>query len=264
MSAFFNPIKTHFGYAALAPPNPLQIFGSNLKGWYAAWDAATLFTDTARTTPVSADGDAVGGWADKSGNGNHLQQATAGSRPLYKTSIQNGLSVLRFDGTDDFINGVSNFVWSATNAVTICVLAKANAYASGIQTAAGELTNGTPANTVGVVRRTASGTFGFATYDGVSANISDSQAGADTAWNSLIGSASATSIIQYVDGTGTSTLSAGAPATGAQPFVIGSRATSVADVWSGDILDVFILNASISTVAQIGAVYAWHQYLRGS
>lgn len=264
MSAFFDPIRTHFGYAALAPPNPLQIFGSNLKGWYSAWDRTTLFTDTARTTLVAADGDALAGWADKSGNGNHLQQAIAGNRGLIKFGIQNGYSVLRLDGTDDFISGVSNFAWSAANAVTICVLAKYDAYSAGTDTLAGFRSNAVPANTVASIERTASGTFSFTSYDGVSANVSDTQAGTDTAWNSFIGSGSVTSRILYVNGAGNSTLGGITPATGSQPFAIGSRATSAADVAGADILDVFILNKTIATAAEIGAIYAWHQYLRGS
>lgn len=52
-------------------------------------------------TPASADADPVGYWPDQSGQANHLTQATAGFRPLYKTAIQNGLPVLRLDGSDD-------------------------------------------------------------------------------------------------------------------------------------------------------------------
>lgn len=49
---------------------------------------------------VSADGDAIYQVNDKSGSGNHLVQATAGFRPLYKTGIRNGRSVSRWDGDD--------------------------------------------------------------------------------------------------------------------------------------------------------------------
>lgn len=264
MSSFFSPVNTHFGYSAVSPPNPLQIFGSNLKGWYAAWDAATLFTDTARTTQVSADGNAVAGWADKSGNGNHLQQATAGSRGLYKTAIQNGRSVLRLDGVDDFINGVSDFVWSSASGVTICVLAKYAPYASSTNTLCGQRANGTPSSTVATIERTASGMGTASFYDGVSANVTDGQAFTDTAWNSFVGSGSVTSRILYVNNTGTSTLGGVAPATGAQPFTIGARTTSAAECAAADILDVFIIDRPIASASEVGAIYAWHQYLRGS
>jgi hypothetical protein len=50
-------------------------------------------------TPATASSDPVGYWADKSGNGRHAVQATAGNRPLVGT--QNGRKALTFDGTDD-------------------------------------------------------------------------------------------------------------------------------------------------------------------
>lgn len=49
------------------------------------------------------DGDPVATWSDLSGNGNHATQATAGLRPLYKTSILNGRPVVRFDGAGDYL-----------------------------------------------------------------------------------------------------------------------------------------------------------------
>ena len=79
--------------------SPLDIAGLQL--WLDGSDIATLFQDSAKTTPVTADGDVVGAMADKSGNGRDLLQATTANKPLYKTAIQNGLSVVRFDGTDD-------------------------------------------------------------------------------------------------------------------------------------------------------------------
>jgi len=51
-----------------------------------------------------SDNDAVATWADESGLGNDATQATAGSRPTYKTNILNGNPVVRFDGTDDYLS----------------------------------------------------------------------------------------------------------------------------------------------------------------
>jgi hypothetical protein len=82
--------------------SPLSLFTGGVVGaWYDPSDLTTLFQDSAGTTPVTADSDPVGLMLDKSGNGNHLLQATAGLRPLYKTS--GGKHWIEGDGTDDFL-----------------------------------------------------------------------------------------------------------------------------------------------------------------
>lgn len=88
------------GRSAAPGFSPSQLFGPTTKGmWFDPSDLTTMFQNSNGTTPVTADGDPVGYIADKSGRGNHFIQATAGKRPLYKTS--GGLSWLDFDGVDD-------------------------------------------------------------------------------------------------------------------------------------------------------------------
>lgn len=81
--------------------NPLSVTG--LTGWWDFSDRSTLYTDLGVTLVVN-DADAIEQINDKSGQGNHVTQTTAGSRPLYKTAILNGCSVGRFDNTDDFMS----------------------------------------------------------------------------------------------------------------------------------------------------------------
>lgn len=50
-----------------------------------------------------ADGAALTTWEDSSGEDNDAAQATADNKPTYKTNILNGLPVVRFDGTADFL-----------------------------------------------------------------------------------------------------------------------------------------------------------------
>ena len=64
-----------------------------------------LWVDAADTTTVTISSLAVSEWKDKSGNNRHLTQTTGGNRPTYISNAQNGLSVVRFDGTDDYFDG---------------------------------------------------------------------------------------------------------------------------------------------------------------
>ena len=82
---------------------PTQLFANGQQGvWYSAADLSTSFTDSARTTAAGV-GDAVGGIADKSGNGNHAWQDTVAAQPTLQ-QLANGRYVWRFDGIDDFMN----------------------------------------------------------------------------------------------------------------------------------------------------------------
>ncbi|HEY3322308.1 MAG TPA: autotransporter-associated beta strand repeat-containing protein [Planctomycetota bacterium] len=49
--------------------------------WLDGSDMSTLYQDAAGTTPVTASGQPLGLWKDKSGNNNHYSQGTAGNRP---------------------------------------------------------------------------------------------------------------------------------------------------------------------------------------
>lgn len=61
-----------------------------------------LWQDNARTTPVTADAQAIGAWDDLLSGLSYIQ-ATAGLRPLYKINQQNGKPSVRFDGSNDVL-----------------------------------------------------------------------------------------------------------------------------------------------------------------
>lgn len=81
------------------------------SGSPAGWWAADQITGL-------SDGDPVGTWPDLSGNNNHLVQAVGASKPTYKTGIQNGLPILRFDGLNDFI-GPATFAMTQPETVFV-------------------------------------------------------------------------------------------------------------------------------------------------
>lgn len=75
--------------ATAAASTPDTIAGSALKFWVKA-DSLSL-----------NDGDLVATWADQSGNGADLSEAT--NKPTYKTAIINSKPVVRFDGSNDVL-----------------------------------------------------------------------------------------------------------------------------------------------------------------
>jgi hypothetical protein len=95
--------------------SPLSISGLAL--WLDASDASTLFQAHTGTTPAVADGDVVGYWGDKSGNGKNAIQSVAGSKPVLKLAQKNGRNTVRHDTTDDVLTASSlslsqpNCVW---------------------------------------------------------------------------------------------------------------------------------------------------------
>ncbi len=81
--------------ARLASFSPTQIAGLQL--WLKADAIVGL-----------SDGDPVATWPDSSGNANDATQATGGAQPTYKTNIQNGNPIVRFDGSADFMSLTSS------------------------------------------------------------------------------------------------------------------------------------------------------------
>lgn len=97
---------------------PTSIGGLQL--WLDASDSTTLFTDSAGSTPATADGDPVGRWSDKSGNSNHMLQTDGTKKSLLKVNILNGKSIIRNDGVNDFLKSTTggadlSFTVFATN-----------------------------------------------------------------------------------------------------------------------------------------------------
>lgn len=103
-------------YTGSTPFVPTDIAG--LKLWI---DANTL---------ALSDNDPVATWTDLSGNGNDADQATSGNRPLYKTNIQNGKPIIRFDGTDDFLEIANTSIVGGEAGMTVFIVVKQATLAS--------------------------------------------------------------------------------------------------------------------------------------
>lgn len=77
--------------------NPKSL--GTLALWLDGADRSRMFSDDAATT-LSADDGQVAVYKEKA-NGYNLSQTTANNRPLVRANIQNGRSVLEFDGSND-------------------------------------------------------------------------------------------------------------------------------------------------------------------
>ena len=87
---------------------------TGLSLWLDASDTTTLFQNTAGTTPVTADGQSVACWKDKSGNGYLFTQATSGNQPTFKTAVMNGQNTLRWNGTSQYLQSSTTLPFFST------------------------------------------------------------------------------------------------------------------------------------------------------
>jgi hypothetical protein len=135
------------GNFSLAITTPLSLFAASEKGvWFDPSDITTLFQDSAGTTPVTAAGQPVGRMLDKSGNGAHATQATAGARPTYQID-QYGWPYLSFNGSSSFMaTSAINLTGTDKLTATIGLLVNPNKITAGTAVCTGgdpNATNGT-------------------------------------------------------------------------------------------------------------------------
>jgi hypothetical protein len=93
--------------------------------WLDAADQSTLYqerTGASATTLVASDADPIGTWKDKSGNARHVTAPTDAARPTFKTGIQNGRSIARFDGTDDYLRITGLSAYSSPVSVSMVII----------------------------------------------------------------------------------------------------------------------------------------------
>ena len=64
-----------------------------------------VYQDSAATTAATEDGDVVGAIVNQGSDSSSFVQATTDNKPLLKLNILNGKAVLRFDGSNDYLQG---------------------------------------------------------------------------------------------------------------------------------------------------------------
>ena len=93
---------------------PTALFASGEKGvWFDANDISTLFQDAAGTIPVTAVGQKVGKWLDKSGNNNHATQSNAAFQPTYQIDNEGNPNVTFSGSYTQLVTPSINFTATA-------------------------------------------------------------------------------------------------------------------------------------------------------
>lgn len=207
--------------------SPLALPG--LIAWHDASDAAT----------ITSSGGAVSQWDDKSGRGNHLAQATAANQPTTGTLTINGLNVIDFDGTNDFLASSATpttvtdqwaiaMVWSADtapqNKAPLMI-------GSGAANGFGLAWSAAAALTPGVLR-------GGIAWSGASSPTSATGSPRASVLVRINGT-----ISLWVNGTQTDLAVTAAPNAPTTRMVIGSHSASAADACNGQMAETIVWTA---------------------
>lgn len=88
-------------------------FTWNETVWNPSMLSTALWLDAADASTITESGGAVSQWDDKSGNSRNATQSTAGNRPVYQLSAQNGLNAVRFTAASShFLTAGSTSTWN--------------------------------------------------------------------------------------------------------------------------------------------------------
>lgn len=236
-----------FGSAVIARPaaaggsfSPLDL---SPAAWYDASDSAT----------ITESGGLISAWNDKSGNANHLAQATGANQPTYTSAGQNGKNVVTFDGTSDIMRCTPGAT-IGTAALTKILVYSRNTTTDPTLTAPPLLmTNGT--NSAGPLDHYQSGAqnrYTIGAASSISASWFDMRNSADTCLVHEIvavkdsGGAGIHGVTEYINGTLHNTANITATwSTASQTINVGAR-PDLATLFAGYLCEAVVLNTTLS------------------
>lgn len=111
------------GGVALTRPKGSAAFDPKVLSGLQLWLKADTGVLDASDNPITVDSTAVKTWQDQSGNNRHATQATAGSRPIWRSGANglNNLPGIENDTTAKFLGATANLF---TTAVTMFVVVR--------------------------------------------------------------------------------------------------------------------------------------------
>lgn len=229
---------------------PSELGSSILTAWYKA-DSVS-----------GSDGDSVSSWSDSSGNGNDLAQATSDRQPTLQTDELGGMPVIRFDGTNDILSdGDIAALDVGTGDIWMACLFKSTDD-SGAQNffEKGPTSFGLRTTSAGILQFNLGGT----------SNIPVQSAGNWSRTDFVLATASRVSsnCNGFVNGTAsttTNTTNTGS-ISNSDVLDVGARAASGAGAVTGDIAEVLVGGATLTTAnrEKIEGYLAWKYGLQGN
>lgn len=198
-------VSSTFRTVTPAPVGALPQSG-NLGLWLDASDLTTLFQSNAGVTPVAANGDPVGFWADKSANDFDLSSvANDTTQPAYGTDTS--YHWVTFDGVNDILRRLEALQLYNAGSYTLAIAVRGNPatdrslIAEGYNSGSGSLTR-----PVGSHNATAANAAAFyRADDGSTVKIQNSSVTFTSAWNNtdkvVIVTDDGLNLDTYVDGT---------------------------------------------------------------
>lgn len=236
-------------FLADGTPDPTD---SHLKLWLDASDLGTLFQDPAGTQPVTAQGQTVGLWKDKSTSQVHVSEATYKPTYVAWTPNLNLHPALHFDADKLQATNATGITGNADRTV---ITVWANAVNTG-QNFQHTFHMGTPSadQAYGIsVSRNSNNRIGNHYWSGSFNTAMDGNAVPRVAmavWDGDGGTAGNGLDSWYVDGRSAGANDRAALNTGTQQLLIGSRLSGPSEGIRGDVAEVLVYDHALSTVEQ--------------
>lgn len=237
-------VRDYRNMADGTPEIPTQISGLM---WWLDFSArnTVLAYDAAQSiyVPVTADSTPIARILDRSGNGRTFSQSTTADQPLYRTNVRAGLSVARFDGTNDGL--VSDATMSIPANFTLFAVARLNANVSGGIANADAINTGPSLFRMGLSNTSNFNCVGFDNAGGLGSI--NSQPAVATAFNILCLERDATTVQGFVNGesTGSSVVS-GTANSGSSQVALGTLSGLASTYLDGDIAEIFMYDSALS------------------
>jgi hypothetical protein len=199
-----------------------------------------LWLDAADTSSITASGGAVSQWSDKSGNGRHATQGTAGNRPTTGTRTLNSRNVLDFVRTSQHLLELPSGMYGVSaGANTVIIVAAADDTTNNQR-----FYNGSNAGTTNVTARYGSTTT-FSVQNRTAVAFTNITITRNTSAHALGYRRSGTAITPFYDGAD------GTPGSNAQDCTltslgIGRDSANTTDSLDGIVAEVLVYAKSLS------------------